>query len=239
MGTLVGVVSPAKMHDDTNPRRDEYYFGNNYGNRVYDLGGVPMGILPSDGYISKEVLDRFDSFLILGGHKTWPYHLQVVHHAVTTGKPLLGICLGMQSIHIYFRLLDYMEATGKKADIAQKDSGFFEIYQEFREKANPKLIMKVEGHLMTHVRGEEEATKQNVHLKPGSHIHRLLGQDIIRAGSFHKFAIQNPNERIAITGTADDGTIDVIEYGENILGVQFHPEIDRELMPIFSVLFPK
>ena len=48
METLVGVVSPARIGDDPNPRRDEYYFGNNYGNRIYEKGGIPLGILTSD-----------------------------------------------------------------------------------------------------------------------------------------------------------------------------------------------
>lgn len=237
METIVGIVAPGKLLDEMNPRRDEYYFGNNYSNRVYELGGMPLGILPSDGYVSDEVLDRVDAFLICGGHKTWPYHLQVVHHAITTGKPLLGICLGMQSIHCYFRLLDYAKATGQALSFDRKGN-FWEVFQQLRKESGG-LIYSVEGHKMEHIRGEEDATKQNVHLTPGSHIHRLVGQNIIRAGSFHGFAIDKPSDRLNITGTADDGTIDVIEYGEKVLGVQFHPEIDRELMPIFSVLLSK
>ena len=46
MEKLVGLLAPARMYDDPNPRRDEYYFGNNYSNRIYDLGATPLGILP-------------------------------------------------------------------------------------------------------------------------------------------------------------------------------------------------
>ena len=65
MEKLVGLLAPARMYDDPNPRRDEYYFGNNYSNRIYDLGATPLGILPSDGYVSEKVLERFDSFAAL------------------------------------------------------------------------------------------------------------------------------------------------------------------------------
>lgn len=229
MERIIGVVAPAAMGEDPNPRKDVYLFGNNYGNRIYDKGGIPLGILPSDGRVPEKVLEKMDAFVICGGHKFWPYHLQVVHHAVTTGKPLLGICLGMQSIYSYFRAMEYREATGRY------DEDIFVLHQERRAQGSG--LHRVEGHLMEHLRGHEEETKQPVHLVPGSLIHRLTGKDTIMAGSFHNFVISPPPAPLTVTGTASDGTIDVIEYGEKILGVQFHPEIDRELLPIFDVLF--
>lgn len=229
MDTLVGVLSPARMFRQDNPRRDEYRFGNNYGNRIYDLGGIPLGILPSDGRVSEKVLDKFDSFLICGGSKFWPHHLQVVHHAYTTGKPLLGICLGMQSIYYYFHVREYMELHGRRND------DLFAVFQEIR--AMEGKLPDVTGHDLEHIRGREDETKQLVRLLPGSHVHRLMGTDTIRAGSFHVHCIPpDPPAPIAVTGWAEDGTVDVIECGEKILGVQFHPEIDRELLPLFSIL---
>lgn len=229
METLVGVVSPARMGKDPNPRRDEYYFGNNYGNRIYDKGGIPLGILPSDGRISEAVLEKFDAFLLLGGHQYWPYHFQVAHYAISTGKPLLGICLGMQVIHNYFLTLDYMQQTGRDGDL-------YQLFLEMRRETGSRLV-SADGHKMEHLRGEEEATKQPVHLTPGSLIHRLTGEEVIRAGSFHKFAVPKVSPRLTVTGRAPDGTIEVVEHGEKVLGVQFHPEIDQKLLSIFDILF--
>jgi gamma-glutamyl-gamma-aminobutyrate hydrolase PuuD len=40
-----------------------------------------------------------------------------------------------------------------------------------------------------------------------------------------------------VTGYAEDGTIEAIEYGDKIVGVQFHPEVDEKLLSLFSFLF--
>lgn len=225
---LIGIAAPATMYEEENPRKDVYNFGNNYGKRIYDCGGIPLGILPSDGWVEDTVLDQFDGFLICGGHKFWPYHLQIVDYAVRTGKPLLGICLGMQSIYWYFRVKDYIEETEFKGSL-------WEAFQSLRAKVGK--MDSVEGHQMEHIRGLEEDTKHEVELVPGSLIQRLVGTDTLRAGSFHRFKIGEPSSKNAVTGKAPDGTIEVIEYGEQILGVQFHPEIDQTLLSIFSILF--
>lgn len=226
--TIVGVVAPSTLYEDENPRKDTYNFGNLYGNRIYDHGGIPLGILPLNGYVSEKVLDQFDAFLICGGSKTWPYHLQVVDYAVRNNKPLLGICLGMQSIFVYFRVLDYIKETGFEGN----------LWDAFKEmKAKIGCLESIEGHNLEHTRGHEEETKHEVILTPGSNIHRLVGTKVIRAGSFHSFKIKQPSEVLKVTGTAPDGTIEVIEYGDKVLGVQFHPEIDQKLLSVFDILF--
>ena len=232
MEKLVGLLAPARMFVEPNPRRDEYYFGNNYSNRIYDLGATPLGILPSDGHVSEKVLDRFDSFLLLGGHQFWPYHFQVMEHALKNEKPLLGICLGMQTICMYFKMKEMMAEQGVTGDMCEF---YYSLRPTMDTMAQPPMG-RVEGHLKEHIRGHEDDTKHPVLLTPGSHIHRLLGADTIQAGTFHSFCICNPSPSIAVTGRAEDGTIEVVEYGEKILGVQFHPEIDRKLMPIFDIL---
>lgn len=134
----------------------------------------------------------------------------------------------MQSIHQYFRTIDYIEETGFEGSL-------WEAYKELRAGTN--TLCSVEGHKMEHIRGQEEETKQEVLLVPGSLIHRLTKEDVIRAGSFHNFAIKEPSPHLTVTGKSPDGTIDVIEYGDKILGVQFHPEIDQKLLSIFDILF--
>ena len=52
----------------------------------------------------------------------------------------------------------------------------------------------------------------------------------------HSYQVFEPSDKLSITGYAEDGTIEVIEYGDNVLGVQFHPEADDTLLPMFEFL---
>ena len=230
MGKLVGIVPRGVLYEDPNPRKDIYHAGNNYGKRIYECGGTPLVLLPNDGRIPENVLDRFDSFLICGGNKIWPYHFEVIHHAVTNGKPLLGICLGMQSISWYFKLMDMMKSD------ASKQGDLFELFSKLRaEQIN--ILEQFPGHNVEHIRGREDDTKHPVKLLEGSHIHRLTGEKSIMASTFHNFRVKEVSPALTVSGRAEDGTVEVVEYGEKVLGVQFHPEIDTKLMPIFDILF--
>ena len=228
MKPLVGVASPALLFKEENINLDIYRFSNNYGKRIYESGGIPMGILPYDGRVPDGVLEQFDSFVICGGTQMWPHHLQVVDYAVKSGKPLLGICLGMQMIHRYFKLRDIAEEQGYTGDL-------FDFYTQ----NDFTTLVKVEGHCNTVLRGRVDESKHRVNLAEGSHIARLVNSDHLVAATVHNYCVFEPSDSITVTGYAEDGTIEVIEYGDKILGVQFHPEMDDTLLPLFSFLINK
>lgn len=229
MSKLIGIVPAANMYETLNSREDLYRTGNNYIKRITECGGIPLGILPVDGWITEEYLERFDAFLITGGNKTWPYHIAVIDHVLRTGKPLLGICLGMQSIHRYMRTRDYMNETGYSGSIC-------DCYNALYEQDNHYALEPIPGHNLCLEIGHEEEAKHAVKVLPGTMLHRLTGKDEIKAGSFHNFRIKDPSPCVTVSGVAPDGTIEAIEYGDNILGVQFHPEIQQDFMPFFEMI---
>lgn len=229
MKKLVGVASPAFLWENDNTNLDFYRFSNNYGKRVYACGGIPVGILPEDGRIPDGVLDRFDAFIICGGKKMWPHHFQVVDYAVRNGKPLLGICLGMQAIHRYFKYRDWMEDMGFEGDV-------YDFFEQYSQGKDFTTLTAVEGHCKTFPRENTDTCKHRVNLEPNSHIARIVGSDHLNAVTVHSYQVFEPSDKLTITGHAEDGTIEVIEYGDNILGVQFHPEADDTLLPIFEFL---
>lgn len=229
MKKLIGITSPAFLYESENTNLDFYRFSNNYNKRIYDCGGIPVGILPRDGRIPDGVLDTFDAFLICGGKQMWPHHFQVVDYAVKNNKPLLGICLGMQAIHRYFKLMDEAEKRGYTGD-------WYDFFQQLREEGWESLVA-VDNHNLKLVRGHEDDMKHLVKLESGSHIAQLAGATEIMAATMHSYCACDPSPQIKVTGYAEDGTIEAIEYGDKIVGVQFHPEVDEKLLSLFSFLF--
>ena len=232
MKPLVGVASPAFLFENEKTNLDIYRFSNNYGKRLYEAGGIPVGILPYDGRVPDGVLDTFDAFVICGGTQMWPHHFQVVEHALKHNKPLLGICLGMQTIHRYFKYKDWADAQGYTGDL-------FAFYQEHCSDPAYTTLVELDGHYKAMLRGRENEAKHRVNLEEGSHIAQLVGNDHLFAATVHHYCAFEPSSRLRVTGYAEDGTIEVIEYGEKVLGVQFHPEMDDTLMPLFSFLINK
>lgn len=229
---VVGIVPYAMDFGKTEDRyADKYLFTDTYGVRVMEAGLLPVGVLPVECRIRTEILDLCDAFIIQGGRAMNPFHLEVVEHALQTGKKLLGICLGCQSIQAYF---------GTKAEALR--SGFSgsigDLFLSPYRDNHHHFLVKLEGHYPSPVlpRGDLDGVKHPVHLKADSHLAKILGTTEIMGASFHHYCIGEPEPEITVTGWADDGTIEAIEVGENVIGTQFHPDVDRDLLPIFNWL---
>lgn len=226
---LIGIVSSGSLFTTQDLYEDRYTFVNNYGLRVQENGGIPMGLLPVDGFLEEETLEQVDAILICGGRRIYPYHMQAVRHALRTGKPLLGVCLGMQAIHSWFQVEDEAQRRGFTGDL-------LELY-EIMKKERHMFVLPVAHHWDVHmVRGQEDAAKHAVLLRENTQIHRLLGTTEIRGATMHNYRINQPSDRLTVSGLAADGTIEAIEFGRQVLGVQFHPEVDDSLDPLFRFL---
>ena len=57
--------------------------------------------------------------------------------------------------------------------------------------------------------------------------------------SMHGLAMPYVVEPLKVTGRAEDGTIEVIEYNDKIFGVQFHPENESINDCIFKYIINK
>ena len=229
---IVGIVPFSDPFNTDNVYADKYFLTNTYGQRAVDAGLNPIGVMPVDKKIQGSVLDLCDCFIIQGGSNIWEYQMEVVEHAVKTGKKLLGICLGCQTIQTYF----YYAAEAEKAEWKGTVSSYYALNHLWHVDGAPNPALKsVEGHKnWTLPRGNEDATKHTVFIKEGTHLHRLVGQTEIMGASLHRFAVAEPAPGVLVNATAPDGTIEGIEVGENILGTQFHPDADRKLLSIFD-----
>ncbi len=228
MKKVIGVVPKGTLFEPEKPAG--YWLGNSYIKRVTEAGGIGVCLAPVDGRISQEQLELCDGFIVQGGTQMWPYHFQVIHHAATTGKKLLGICLGMQLVHRYYRMCHIVEEMGMEGPA---DEAMIDLF--FNKEIGHDLLHRVEGHMR---KGFADGVKHDVDIVPGTILHRLLGRDTARAASFHNWRAEDPAPELTVNAWATDGTgtIEGVENGKNILGVQFHPEVDDLLPEIFKFL---
>ena len=235
MKKKIGVVPKAILGDSSKSTMSDYYnLGNNYVKRVTEAGCIPIGIAPADGWVSEELLDLCDGFVVQGGQEFSPHHFQVIHHAVTTGKRYLGICMGQQLIYVYFEIRKRVEERGYTGDLVK-------AICEYRDEQGPdfSVLEAVPNHYSELLpRGSEDATKHDVNIVPGTLLHRVLGKDTMRIASFHYLHTPATQELVPISAWSakGDGVVEGTEYGDNILGVQGHPEVDDLLPELFAFL---
>ena len=238
MGKVIGIVPLGDLFNlEKSTMYDIYRIENNCSKRVAEAGGTPVSLAPVDGWVSEKALDLCDGFLVQGGAIMFPYHFQVVHHAVTYGKRLLGICLGEQLIYCYFLLRKAVEEKGGADDLVKA------IYAMYKDKNRGfTLLDTVEGHwskAMT--RGQEDDVKHDIDVVPGTNLCRVLNRDVFRGASYHHMRIPAQQDIVTVNAWAADNseTVEGIEYGDNILGVQCHPEVDALLPEVFRFLVEK
>lgn len=227
----VGIVPNAPKYGKSKNRYDDFYrFCNTYVVRAAEAGLLPLGVLPVDGYIKTDILSRCDAFLIQGGDVPRPYHIDVIDHAVKTDKKVLGICLGCQCIQCYFAT----RSEAKKRGFTGKLS---ELYLILKSENYP-FLERVEGHRPVDILPREnlDAIKHRVLLTEGSNTARAFGTTEIMGASLHIHCIGKPAPGLAVSGKAEDGTVEAVEYGDKVIGVQFHPDVDRAFPQLFAWL---
>ena len=80
-------------------------------------------------------------------------------------------------------------------------------------------------HIDEHT-SKEKLVRHSVKIDKDSFLYSLYGQEN-NVNSIHHQAINKLAEGFKVTAVADDGTIEAIER-ENLIGVQWHPEVDGE-----------
>ena len=235
MKKRIGIVPKSYSGDsEQNCMMDHYRLGNNYIKRIVEAGCVPIGIAPSDNLLDEEVLALCDGFLVQGGSEFYPYHFQVIHHAVTHGKRYLGICLGNQLIYTYFALKRMVENEGYEGDTVKAICDY-----RVKHPTDRMVLKKIPGHRYeVPPRGREDEAKHEVKIVPGTLLHRVLGQDTMRICSFHNYCTPEDQNLITVNAWSAKGDLVVegVEYGDHILGVQGHPELDGLLPKLFDFL---
>lgn len=235
MKRIIGIApAPVMGKAEDSNMKDFYKLGCNYIHRAAEAGCVPVGLAPVNYWLPEEALEMCDGFLVQGGAEFYPYHFQIINHAIIRGKKYLGICLGEQLIYVYFELRRRVEERGYEGELVKAICDYLEeMGAEF------SVQQKIPGHRSDAVaRGNEDAAKHDVDIVPGTLLHRVLGRDKMRIASYHYLNTPPTQTLVKINAYSalGDGVVEGTEYGENILGVQGHPEIDGLLPEIFAFL---
>ena len=212
----------------------QHALGDNYVRSVEEAGGlaviIPHGI---DEEMISGYIDLCDGLLVPGGIDVDPslYHEEVsplcgeydteydlfqisaIQKTIAAGKPLFGICRGLQVINVAFGGTLYQDLDLTGTDHLKH------VQDEYRNVATHK-----------------------VKIKEDSMLEMLLGEELT-VNSFHHQVIHELGYGLKAVAWAEDGLIEGIESDiyPNLLAVQWHPEnfiMNEEdvMMPFFVKL---
>lgn len=225
-------ISGSLMYDQSGmfPGYERAYVNNDYIDAVVRAGGIPL-IIPvtnSEDVIRAQV-NLADGFIFSGGYDVDPqlygeepsqklgdicpkrdqFDAALICMAVSSGKPVLGICRGMQMLNVVF--------GGS-------------LYQD---------LSYIDGCTIKHVQGQLPSTPTHmVDLEPHSKLHAILG-DSIRTNSFHHLAVKALAPGFKATAHSRDSVVEAIELDGPafVVGVQWHPEMMSAEHPSMQAIF--
>ena len=202
---------------------ERIFVSRDYVNALLRAGGIPL-LLPiiSDIEVIYRQIEAVDAVLISGGQDIHPHHYQeepshwidsicverdhfeihAIKYAHSLGKPIFGICRGLQLINVAFGGTLYQD-----------------IPHHFPSQ-HLQHIQKAKKHEPSHTVDIILKTK----------LHTCVGKESLITNSFHHQAVKDLAPGFCVNASAKDGVIEGIEKSDSsfVLGVQWHPEMMAE-----------
>jgi putative glutamine amidotransferase len=192
-----------------------------YVDAIVAAGGVPLLMPPlAEADVLRTLYDRVDGLLLAGGGDIAPAlygeephekigmvdplrdaaELPMARWAVTEGKPVLGICRGIQVLNVALGGTLYQDVGSQLATDLIHDSSF----------------QKEDWAYMAH----------DINIEPGTRLATALGVETLPINSLHHQSVKALAPGLRAVAWAADGVIEAIEgnNGAFIVGVQCHPE---------------
>lgn len=215
-GRPIVLLTPDLVETGRHATEREYSVRVNYCDAILEAGGLPV-IAPLDLPQLPELLTLADGVLISSSgpgaevaDQRIEFERALIASVLETGKPLLGICHGMQLIgeHLGGRIArDLPELNG-------------EITPHL-----PHIVPDVLAH--------------DIHVLPDSKLAEWAGGSLAKVNSLHRHVLTGPG-RYLVTARASEGFAEAIEgLGDGFcVGVQWHPEyrltdFDRRILGAF------
>jgi len=136
----------------------------------------------------------------------------LLQDALEHGKPLLGICFGLQSLNVF-----------RKGSLIQH------------------LADGSDGNVVRHDAGREILEAHPVKLAAGSRLARLVATESLAVNSSHHQAVDQPGEDLKVVAVSpNDGVVEAVEAEDPdsfLLAVQWHPERTYEQSSASRAIF--
>jgi putative glutamine amidotransferase len=202
--------------------------GNRTPQAVIDICGAMPLILPGLPAMADtgELVDLLDGLVLTGarpnvhpsfyGHDETEAYVPLVRAMIAAGKPVFGICRGIQEMNVAFGGSLHPEVGDLPGRMRHRMP---------KGEKDPAVIF---------------AKRHEVRFRDGGPFHRLFGTTAAVTNSLHGQAVWEPGERVVIEGRAEDGTVEAIsiEGATSVaLGVQWHAEYDAAEDPVNRALF--
>jgi len=210
----------------------ERKYGTNaaYIHSVFNAGGLPLQLPSVNTECAEEIISSLDGLLVPGGIDVAPsfygeepvrevtlfrseddlFEMELIKAAVKLGKPVLGICRGIQIINVTF--------GGS-------------LYQDIPTQFTTKLSHRQSSD----IRSEPS---HKVFLEEGSDLAKIFGDKEIMVNSFHHQAVKEVAFGFTVTGRASDEIVEAIESDDGlVIAVQWHPEEMTERFAQSRALF--
>lgn len=200
------------------------------------VGAIPwmVPLLDEDTDTLRGIYDRLDGVFIAGGVDVDPGSYGAERHslcgrtdlardrvevlfvrwALEDGKPVLGVCRGMQVINVVAGGTLYQDCADEYPDGIKHD--YF-----------PNA-----GYARDYLAHE-------IHVAPGTRLHRTFRADSVLVNSMHHQAIRELGTGLVASALSPDGLIEAVEVEDErfVVGVQWHPEMLIDQDPATRRLF--
>lgn len=230
---IIGIAPSLEIYE-----KGPYISQNKLGLNCYYIeaislaGGIPL-ILPIVDHEEqfKKQMSLIDGLLLCGGDDVHPlfygeepqpalgstfserdrHELRLIEHVKKVGKPMLGICRGMQLLNVAFGGTLYQD-----------------IPQQFPAQD------------LCHLQNNAPSTAEHkVLLTPGTLLHQIFDRSELHVNSLHHQGIKKLAPSLRASAHASDGMIEAVEGtdGSFLLGIQWHPEQMIASQPAMQALF--
>jgi putative glutamine amidotransferase len=215
-----------------------WVMGQKYIHVLRRAGAIPwiIPLLEGDEATLRGIYDRLDGVFLTGGVDVDPSsyqaakaphcgrtdpprdwtELRLVRWAWDDGKPVLGVCRGMQLINV-----------------ALGGALFQDLAREF------KADLKHDNFPAPENAYRRDELIHQVTVEPGSRLAGILGGGEFLVNSMHHQGVRRLGPELRACARAADGAIEGLEgtNGRFLLGVQWHPEELTETQPAMRRLF--